>query len=370
MLHRLRGRIRRLRGGPTLPCGAACALGLLLGALLPLSSLPAQQATGAVVSGEAIAALDGKPIAYSLVALTGAASGVALTDRDGRFEFLDVPAGDYRLRLERVGLESGPGVPVRVAGTGQVGLVVRDAPQRVVVPPADTAGGVCYPGSMLERSPTLSGLWREARKAARARRALDLSYRYQVQIIERLAQYRNYSLYPPHGTRHTLTSTPELARALVAGGGFAGYGVEMDSTRLVAVPEMLEVLDAGYLRTNCLRVLADRSGERRVRVEPLNTDMSVTQMIGNVVFDDAFVLRRIEFEYRRQGESIARGVVKYGDGGLPGGQLRFAESVRVEIFRGPPTQGDAFVLKAGADGAERGTVLVSYGHFVRASAGP
>lgn len=336
-------------------------------ALAPVPSLTAQNAGSGVVRGLALG-LDPKPkpIPFTLLVLDNAAlSGVALSDREGRFDFRIVPPGDYRLRLERAGFERDTGVAVHVAPGESVQVTIRDLLHPLAIPLADTASKVCYPGTLLERSPVLRALWGEAGKAFRVRRALDLSYGYQVRLTERIARYLNYSL--GYARRHevTLRSTPDSARALAARGSFAGYNVGMDHTRLVAVSEMLEVLGDDFLRTSCLRALPERYGERRLRFEPLNADRGQTQLIGNIVLDRQVTLKRIEFEYRRGGAAHARGYVEYGDGGLPGGQLRFVHYLRVEMLSAPETTGEVIELSPGEDRDQRAWVQVGYRDFVR-----
>ncbi len=362
---RVRRRVRRPAG--SLRRTALLALALVFGALAPAPRLTAQDAGSGAVRGQALGVdPKSKPIPFTLLVLDNAAlSGVALTDSAGSFDFRIVPPGDYRLRLERAGFERDTGVAVHVAAGATVQVTVRDRLRPLVIPLADTASRVCYPASLLGRAPVLNALWAEAGKAFRARRALDLSYGYKVKVTEHIARYSNYSL--GYGRRHdvTLLSTPDSARALAARGSFAGYNLGMDRTRLVAVSEMLEVLGDDFLRTNCLRALPERYGERRLRFEPLNPDRAQTQLIGNIVLDGKLALKRIEFEYRRGGLAHARGYVEYGDGGLPGGQLRFLHYLRVEMLSAPETTGEIIELSPGEDRDQRAWVSVGYRDFVQ-----
>ncbi len=354
-LSRFRRRVRLARALPHAVVVGLAAFSATLSWSAPLGA----QGPVAVVTGAALAVKDGKPIPFTLVTLGNAsASGVALTGADGHFRFGVVPPGDYRLRLERPGFRTDSGVPVHVAAGDSLGFTLHDTQEPLVVPRSDTAGGVCYPGSMLERKPALAALWGEALKPARARRALDLSYSYRVNVTERIVRYyiRRVS--------HRLQSTPALARALAeGGGGYAGYGVGMDSTRLVAVSEMLEVLSDDFLRTNCLKALPDRGGERRLRFQPMVSDPARTELIGNVVLDQRLVLKRIEFEYRKGGNATARGVVKYGDGGLSGGEPRFVSFLDVVTLDDEPqTEGE--VIDVDTRWRQRSSVWVSYGKFL------
>lgn len=333
----------------------------------------AQAARSGTISGVVLLARNGHPIRFSLVTLSGPpGSGATLTDRRGVFAFREVPPGDYRLRLERIGFRRDSGVAVKVVSGARVTVTVRATPEPLSIPVSPEPSPVCYPGSLLQRDPTLAALWGEASKAARIRHLLDLAYRYRVDVQESLVTYRLNVRWGYTGRRdatHRLESTPRLAAELAAGGSFAGYGVGMDSTRLVSVSGMLEVLDGAFLRDHCLRELRDRSGERRLRFEPLNPDSSRTQLIGNILLNKHYVLQRIEFEYQRGGRAFARGRVNYGSGGLPDGQLRFASWIRVEIFDAPPTKGDRFRFSPKSGFAERATATVSYSHFVHDTTG-
>jgi hypothetical protein len=78
-------------------------------ALAPATPLAAQQAAGAI-AGQAVAAEGGSPIPLSLVLLLPGGGGdeplrSVLTDARGEFRFEGVPAGRYRLRMDRIGLD-------------------------------------------------------------------------------------------------------------------------------------------------------------------------------------------------------------------------------------------------------------------------
>ncbi|HEX9108480.1 MAG TPA: carboxypeptidase-like regulatory domain-containing protein [Longimicrobiales bacterium] len=368
------------------PGGAALAALLLLFLAVPLR---AQEAPAGSVTGLMLSARDGSPYRYARVTLAGSAgSGAALTDAQGAFEFREVPPGDYRVRLELLGFEPDSGVGVHVTPGSHQDLMVRQgALKAVVIPPTGAPAPVCYPGSLLERSPVLAALWAQAQRSARNRRLFDLTYEYRVHVSEKLQDFFRVRFPEELGPaaagvrlpeqlgaaahrKHDLRSTPARARALAARGSYAGFGVDMDSSRLVSVPEMLEVLDDGYLRSNCIQALADRPGERRVRFQPLNADPDVTDLMGNVVLDEHYVPRRIEFEYRRGGGVVARGVAQLGDGDLPGGQVVFLRHLQVEMLSAPEKVGDSIELspRTLASG-ERAAVDVKYGGVRRPAPG-
>jgi len=332
-----------VRSGAALARGrGAGRAGALLFALALAPSLAAQTPAPGSVAGRMV---DGKarPIRYAVVTLTRPSRNAAtLTDERGAFEFRDVDAGEYRLRLELVGFEPDTGSVVRVEPGGRVSLDFMATPKPLRIPTDPKPTPACYPGTALERSPTLATLWGEAMMAGRARRLFDLTYRYTVLLNEELATFRRTPDYivADREKMHALDSTPAKARVLAEKGSYAGYGVDMDSTRLIAVPEMLEVVDEDFLRQSCLRELPQLRDERRIRFGPLNPDPSGTDLIGNLVLDAHYVLRRIEFEYQRCGYAIARGWAEFGNGGVKGGQLPFVQRLHVEMLTVARTQGD------------------------------
>jgi len=75
---------------------AATVLALLAG-----QSPLAGQATG-IVTGQVVDAASGRPLASAQVYLVGTGLG-ALTNQNGRYIILNVPVGDYTIRVERIG---------------------------------------------------------------------------------------------------------------------------------------------------------------------------------------------------------------------------------------------------------------------------
>lgn len=97
-------------------------LAILAGAILaamPGLSTPAHAQEGGRVIGQVIESGSGAPLSQVQVYLEGTGLGT-LTRQDGRFIILNVPAGTYEVRAERIGLE---------AGAQQVTLAAGDAAQ-------------------------------------------------------------------------------------------------------------------------------------------------------------------------------------------------------------------------------------------------
>lgn len=361
--------------------GAARASRLSAGAALAFASLLLlMRAAGAAGQTGAISGTlrlpTGAPLPHVTIYVvprdSAASYRATLTDSAGSFAFADLAAGEYFLRADRVGYESEWTDARRVADGQHLRLELTSEAAPLHLSPIK-ARGVCLQVAELAQDSALATLWREARKAATARRLFDLSYRYRVDTAEMLTFTRSFSRRTAH---HRVASTPEVARALAQKGSYAGFGVGMDSTRLVSVPEMLEVLTDEFARTHCLSLLPDRFDEHSVRFEPLAVpEANATEIAGNVVLGANFVLKRIEFEYRRGAGSFSRGYVEFGEGPKKS-PIRFAKFVMVSIFNAPVTTTEHLELDPRAytgwdrNSYERATVDVHYGAFVRDTTAP
>ncbi len=314
------------------------------------------------------------PLGYTTVYLvprdTSRRSQAALTDSSGAFAFRGLGAGAYYLRVDRVGFEPEWSDAKQLAVGQHMALALTSGAAPVSLSPTVLAG-LCRSEGLIQEGTALAVLWREARKTAAARRLFDLSYSYRLDLGERLSVPNSYA----HRTaRHRIVSTPARARELDRRGAFAGFGVQMDSTRLVAVPELLEAMTDAFARTHCLAILPDRYSEHRIRFEPFVavSDSTVKDFAGNIVLDDKFRLKRIEFEYRVGDLSISRGVVDFGDGPLHRGPIRFIKKLTLLMFNAPATSSEWLEMDPRlyrTRASLRGTVDVHYGAFSRDTTG-
>lgn len=75
--------------------------------LLSAYSTPAQSSTSSscpcALRGSVVDSVSGQPVPHALVKLSGASSGAALTDSDGKFQFEGLPAGSMILEAEKPG---------------------------------------------------------------------------------------------------------------------------------------------------------------------------------------------------------------------------------------------------------------------------
>lgn len=364
--------------------GSVSARSAFAASLLALAGAGAALGQGlesARISGR-LADSAGKPLAYTTVWLvpadTARAAGAMLTDSAGGFAFGGLMAGEYYLRVDRPGFENQWSERKPLLEGQRLRLEVTSSAPPVAVAKITSAGS-CRSGDEVAADTPLATLWREARKAATARRLADLSYRYEVDVWELLevpagGPGRYPGIFQERKAQHRLTSTPELARALASQGSYAGYGVGLDSlSRLVAIHEMLQVLDANFARRHCLYVLPDRGGRRRIHFQPLAGD-TANRVAGNIELDERYRLRRIEFEYQRS-DTVAytRGFVNFGAGRLRADAIPFAELLQAWVFDGPASPSGAIRMSPPAFrffGAERARAWVEYRDFRREQGTP
>jgi hypothetical protein len=189
----------------------AAVLALALGCVTA-TGLRAQGGATAAISGR-VADSGGKPLALATIWLvpadTSALSRGALTDTAGAFAFERLAAGRYYLRVDRVGFQSEWSDAKPLAAGQHMALAVTSAPPPIVLGRI-RASGTCRTGADMAADTPLATVWGEARKAAAARRLFDLSYRYGVDLRERVVRYAVPSC-TSRDARHQLTSTPTAA---------------------------------------------------------------------------------------------------------------------------------------------------------------
>ncbi len=346
----------------------------LIGAAAFAGGLSAQVAASAAISGHLVEAA-GKPLPFTTIWLvprdTLLRSRGTLTDTAGAFAFERLPPGGYYLRVDRVGFQSEWSDPKPLAAGQHMALAVTSAPAPIALGRIRTSGA-CRPGADMAADTPLATLWGEARKAAAARRLFDLSYRYGVEVKESLLAPREGYGSAWRGLRRKLVSTPAVARTLAQQGSYAGYGVGMDSTRLVAVREMLDVLTEPFALSHRLCVLSDSHGHRRVRFEPVALDSLRLDVGGNIELNADYSLRRIVFEYRQGPIAFSRGYVEFGDGGLKRAPVRFLSYLLVWVYDAPASRNGKIHMVPGPSrtGRELARAWARYGPFQRDTTPP
>jgi uncharacterized GH25 family protein len=111
---------------------------LLLLAFLAASILPAQPAPGTgSIAGQVLHAVAGGPVRKATVVLTATGTSIRLvadTDAEGRFKFLGLPAGTFKLAVSRAGfLDRSARRPIVLSAGAQItDTVIRISPQSVI----------------------------------------------------------------------------------------------------------------------------------------------------------------------------------------------------------------------------------------------
>ncbi len=318
---------------------AARRAGLLLLASAGLAwaaPLPAQSAgAGAALGGRVVAAAGSEPVSFTVLVLLPTGGGperTALTGADGSFHFDSIAAGEYRLRLDRVGFAPELGPPLRVTSARPETLLVRSAPRRGPAPaplPADTA---CRQVSELPHVPGVAELWRDAATAGEARRLFDRAYRFTV-----VRRELDWLVAGPNRVRASvveepLTHTPADAfvEELRASAPESVWGQATGGLKIL-VPDLPQLFAQGFLATRCLTAASGVVGEYRLRlVSRTPAPPGVVRVDAALVLDSTGALTRVELEYRLDGRLLARGTQQYTDAGVPGGQLRFASRLDLD----------------------------------------
>lgn len=299
---------------------------LFLGTALPAA---AQQAAG-TVTGTAAAAEGGAPIPLSLVQLLpGQGSGEplrgTLTDARGEFRFEAVPAGSYRLRMDRIGFVSAPSAAFAVRGGETVRRAVVAGVTPVVLEGISVSGNACYGLDRLDDAPDLAVLWREAQKAVETRRRFQqqysFAYRLRLDGEARLRFLRDKRIVQDT----TIVNHPDSV-AVRQARRRGKYGNQTRTGVNLRVPDELELLDDDFLRTHCLEGdTEDERGGLTLRFRPSGRPGGGGELDirGALRIDPAsYVVRELEFEYLNGRKPFARGTLRYAEVRTPDGIMR------------------------------------------------
>ena len=297
--------------------------------LLAIAFPGAAQQTAGTVTGTAAAEEGGAPIPLSLVQLLpGSGSDEPLrgllTDARGEFRFEAVPAGRYRLRLDRIGFVSAPSPAFEVRAGETVRRAVVAGVTPVMLEGISVSGNACYGIDRLDEAPDLAALWREAQKAVETRRRFQQQYSYayrlrvdgraQLRLLrdQRLVQDTNMGSHPD--------SVP-VRQARRRG----DYGSQTRTGVNLRLPDELELLDDDFLRTHCLEGDTDDGrGGLVLRFRPVKPrGGGQLDIRGALRIDPAsFVVRELEFEYMNGRRAFARGTLRYAEVRTPHGSMR------------------------------------------------
>jgi hypothetical protein len=309
---------------------ARAILRLALCSILPLgftARAAAQAATGTV---EGVARGAGEELLpFSLVRLVPedaqapVPQGV-ITDAEGRFRFAEVPAGEYRLQVEQIGYERIRSPVLRVVPGEALRQDVRGTPAPIRLEALTVTGGRCLTTEQLGDDPELAALWNEARKGVETRRAFELQYRFSRTLSQDIetrwrvrGPSRTHTETPVYSAPDSVVKREQSRRALFRARGYA------DGNAL-SVLEEKELLDDEFLRDHCLEPsFQEAEGAFAVRFRPVQPRRTGAAIRGTVWIEaETYRIRRLEFEYLKEGRQFAESRVDYGDVPVDGSVLR------------------------------------------------
>ena len=346
--------------------------------LLAVATASPAAAQGGTVEGVALRAEDGTPIPFALVRLmrgeqaTAASPAVvqqAITNANGRFHLAEVPAGEYRLQLARIGFRPILSSPLRVEAGRTLQHELRGATQvlqlaAVTVRPE--AG--CLTLARLDDDARLATVWQEARKGIETRLAFERQYRY-TRIAKQDGVVRHRLFRRGIHTVDTTRSEPDSveARRQRRIAELRTRGHEGADGRLT-IPNEKDLLDEEYMREQCLELVAGDSatgpgaGVVGLRFHPVRPRKDVVDVGGTLWLDaGSFLARRLDVRWTRGGDTFARASVRYHDVAVGGSPLRFPVGADASLT---PT---ALVAKAIVSGASS-TIVMRYLDFEQVGA--
>lgn len=312
---------------------AALRPALLLLSIALASNARAQKAT---VEGVARAEESGMPMPFALVRLVHDDSTVwhsdnpsqEMTNANGRYRFVGVAPGRYRVQLLRIGFQPALSGPVQVAADETVKFDFRVPSQPVVLPTVTVTAGTCVTAKEFAKHPQLRVLWQQAREGASVRTQLKAQYRYHYREREVSHEVKADGPGPDGTLEFNRVSDPKSALANAARRrgqlNSRGYYVSSDIGEGIAIPHELEILHEDFLKTHCFYSAVERGdGEVGLGFRPLRERRNFLDIRGTIWLDSAtFLARRIDLEYVDGKEVRANTHVDFGDIAVAGGTLR------------------------------------------------
>ncbi|HSM06012.1 MAG TPA: carboxypeptidase-like regulatory domain-containing protein [Longimicrobiales bacterium] len=343
-----RRRARVLETGLLLGCFGTWAGGLL-----------AQEESGTTVLGRVLEAGTGNPQVGAFVALldpVGERRVAVLTDERGRFELRVPGPGEYRLRVEGLGLETTFEGPFHLSD-GQVlsrDLVVR--PSAIRLEGLEVTGSARCDMDEGEGSATLQ-LWEEARKALEVAEWVgEVGYVYHVTSFRRVVRIDGARVDAEETSDRVLPGR-EAFSSLPAD-SLMGYGfVQPDGdATLYFAPDASVLLSDVFLSAHCFEAVRE-DGRLGLAFEPA-PGRTLPDIRGTLWFGDELRLDHMDFRYT--------GLRRFENADVLGGEIRFerlpqgAWIVREWRIRMPYE-----VEAAQADRAQRLVRLVETGGLIR-----
>ncbi|HEX8242846.1 MAG TPA: carboxypeptidase-like regulatory domain-containing protein [Longimicrobium sp.] len=295
---------------------------LLLLAFSLTGRAAAQVGMGAV-RGHVRTASGRAPVSYALVRLVPVGSGApvwsALTDAAGAFEFIAVPPGTYRLRLERIGYAREQTETFSVAADQAVERELRSVPRPIAIAPIVASGSTCTTAENLELNPAVEALWNEAWKGIETRRAFDEAYHYEFDENQyTFASLKNGGA--PDSLKRHVTMDPHTRMNR----NREGWGQVLPMHMTLEVPDGHEILDPGFLRLHCLDAgLDEQAGVYTLGFRPRRARRGRVDIRGELRLDrTTFQVTSIQVEWTDAERVLLQATVEFADAQVPGGTVR------------------------------------------------
>lgn len=288
------------------------------------------QERGGTVEGVATEAENSRPLPYALVRLLPVTPRPGepmrvLTEADGRFRITGVPAGEYRLQLDRMGFQSARSAVIRVEAGETARVDLRGSARAIVLAPF-SAEPRCLAAGQLSSDSALMTLWAEAKKGVETRRAFELQHRFTRVLRQEVTQHLRVLRDEKVLRVDTLLSVPDsvIAReqAQQRRHGSGRYINETTNKFLISETDERELLREDFLTGHCLSTdVARQAGMLGFTFRPVRVAEGQQTMSGTLWMDSTtFLARRVDLRYNRGRDVLARVRLDFTDVPVSGGR--------------------------------------------------
>lgn len=239
-----------------------------------------------------------------------------ITNAEGRFRFVSVPAGDYQLLSLRIGSQPLLSPVLHVKPAESLYYELRSEPLPIQLPAVTVrAGKTCLGKANLAEDSELATLWGEARKGVETRRVFELRYRFNRSLRQDVRTQFRLRKDGRQLRVDTVVSEPDSVvvqeRRDRARHEAAGYG----QGNLLALPSEKELLADEFLQNHCLETaILNKKGAFGLRFRPMTDRHSGYDIRGTIWLDSAsYQVRRIEYEHLDGGKPFSQVGIDYGD---------------------------------------------------------
>jgi hypothetical protein len=268
--------------------------------ILAAPQLWAQRVTGELVTVESATGVAGAVV--TLLDEAGRTVAGTLTDGDGRFVLAAPVSGRYRLRAERIGLEStlSPFLALAAGSTVEQRLVISTA---AVELEGITARGTQRCQARPDSGAEMHRVWEEARKALSAVALTEnLRFaRFEIRTYERDLDRSGRVLAERSTAREVLNDYP-FRSAPAADLMQGGFVQQVGDSIVYHGPDAHVLLSDEFLDGHCfsLRRAANRPGMIGLAFEPMARRSHIPGVAGVLWLDEsAAELRQMEYRYTR-----------------------------------------------------------------------